>query len=61
MNPIPNHDDTGTAANNSKRNAAATEPEIYYSVYCNNCQTEVAALDMTDEVYYFYGCLASSS
>jgi hypothetical protein len=61
MNPIPNHDDTGTAANNSKHNAAATGPEIYYSVYCNNCQTEVAALDMTDEVYYFYGCLASSS
>jgi hypothetical protein len=32
---------------------------IYYTVCCANCQTTVAALDMTDEVYYFSGCLAS--
>lgn len=33
---------------------------IYYTVCCANCQTTVAALDMTDEVYHFSGCLASS-
>jgi E2F-associated phosphoprotein len=35
-------------------------PTVYYTVCCANCQTQVAALDMTDEVYHFYGCLASS-
>jgi len=34
---------------------------IYYAVACANCQTSVAALDMTDEVYHFYDCLAASS
>lgn len=34
--------------------------ETYYSVHCNNCYTEVAALDMTDEVYHFFGCLVSA-
>jgi hypothetical protein len=33
--------------------------EYYYQTVCANCQTQVAALDMTDEVYHFYGCLAS--
>ena len=33
---------------------------IYYTVCCANCQTTVAALDMTDEVYHFSGCLASA-
>ena len=33
---------------------------IYYAVSCANCQTMVAALDMTDEVYHFYDCLAST-
>lgn len=32
----------------------------YYTVCCAGCQTTVAALDMTDEVYYFHGCIASS-
>jgi hypothetical protein len=32
----------------------------YVRVNCANCQTQVAALDMTDEVYHFYGCLSSS-
>jgi len=32
----------------------------YYKVCCAGCETQVAALDMTDEVYHFYGCLASS-
>eukprot|EP00551_Chaetoceros_affinis_P011074 CAMPEP_0203664636 /NCGR_PEP_ID=MMETSP0090-20130426/2033_1 /ASSEMBLY_ACC=CAM_ASM_001088 /TAXON_ID=426623 /ORGANISM="Chaetoceros affinis, Strain CCMP159" /LENGTH=379 /DNA_ID=CAMNT_0050527969 /DNA_START=90 /DNA_END=1229 /DNA_ORIENTATION=- len=33
--------------------------DVYYSVYCNNCQTQVAALDMRDEVYHFFGCIVS--
>lgn len=33
--------------------------EMYYSVHCGYCQYEVAALDMTDEIYYFFGCIAS--
>ncbi|KAL7580024.1 hypothetical protein ACA910_005010 [Epithemia clementina (nom. ined.)] len=36
------------------------QEEIYYTVCCSNCQTQVASLDMRDEVYHFYGCLASS-
>lgn len=36
------------------------EDQKYYSVHCNNCQTQVAALDMKDEVYHFFGCLASA-
>jgi hypothetical protein len=37
-----------------------SDAEYYYQTVCANCQTQVAALDMTDEVYHFYGCLASS-
>lgn len=33
----------------------------FYAVECVTCRTQVAALDMTDEVYYFHGCLESSS
>lgn len=32
----------------------------YYSVHCGYCQYEVAALDMTEKVYYFYACIASA-
>ena len=32
----------------------------YFAVLCANCQTQVAALDMKDEVYHFHGCLESS-
>lgn len=35
------------------------DDRVYYSVYCNHCMTEVAALDMKDEVYHFFGCVAS--
>ena len=38
-----------------------TKPGEYYAVECAACRTQVAALDMTEEVYYFYGCLESSS
>ena len=34
--------------------------ELYYSVHCSYCQLELAALDMKDEVYYFFGCIASA-
>ena len=34
--------------------------EVYYSVHCLQCKTQVAALDMKEEVYHFFGCLASS-
>ena len=38
----------------------STEKELYYSVHCNSCKTQVAALNMTDEVYHFFGCLVSA-
>ena len=38
----------------------ADNPTIYYTVCCAHCHTTVAALDMTEEVYHFSGCLASS-
>jgi E2F-associated phosphoprotein len=37
----------------------ASDP-IYYAVSCANCHTQVAALDMRDEVYHFFDCIASS-
>jgi E2F-associated phosphoprotein len=41
--------------------SSSTEQDpIYYSVHCAGCQTQVAALDMSDEVYHFYDCLASA-
>lgn len=33
----------------------------YFRVLCGNCRTQVAALDMKEEVYHFHGCLESSS
>ena len=32
----------------------------YFPVLCGNCRTQVAALDMLEEVYHFHGCLESS-
>ena len=31
----------------------------YFPVQCGNCRTQVAALDMIEEVYHFHGCLES--
>ena len=45
------------AANNAKQKEE--ENDMYYSVYCNSCKTQVAALDMKDEVYHFFGCIVS--
>ena len=53
---------------NNRRALASQEQEegpeengtVYYAVCCADCDTTVASLDMTDEVYHFYGCLAST-
>ncbi len=34
--------------------------DTFYPVTCGNCGTNVAVLNMEDEVYQFFGCLASS-
>ena len=34
--------------------------QVYYSVHCASCQTQVAALDMKEEIYHFFGCLSSA-
>jgi hypothetical protein len=34
--------------------------DLYYSVHCNQCKAQVAALCMFDEVYYFFNCIAST-
>lgn len=44
----------------SSSNATESEKEAYYSVHCSYCRLELAALDMGDEIYYFFGCIASS-
>jgi hypothetical protein len=36
------------------------QDEVYHSVHCLQCRTQVAALDMKEELYHFFGCLASS-
>jgi hypothetical protein len=36
------------------------QDQVYYSVHCSTCRTQVAALDMEDEVYHFFACLASA-
>jgi hypothetical protein len=53
-------DSTSNNNGNGNDNETVTDrSEHYYQTVCANCQTQVAALDMTDEVYHFYGCLAS--
>lgn len=44
----------------SAQEQEAQEEGVYYTVCCANCQTQVASLDMSDEVYHFYGCVASA-
>ena len=50
---IPHNDDT---TNNNHEEKG----ELYYSVQCSYCHWEVAALDMKDEIYHFYGCIPSA-
>jgi len=54
---IPRED---TLEHNASSSNDGEKAVLYYSVHCSYCQWEVAALDMTDEVYYFYGCIASA-
>ncbi len=34
--------------------------DLYYSVHCKQCKSQVAALCMYDEVYHFFDCIAST-
>lgn len=51
---------TQIVAPDNQAASSNSEDPIYYATFCANCRTLVAALDMTDEVYHFYDCLASS-
>jgi E2F-associated phosphoprotein len=42
------------------RDSGGEAGRYYYAVNCSTCSTQVAVLDMSDEVYHFTGCLASS-
>ena len=58
-------DETATAAATTKvdddeGNGQGETTTVYYTVCCANCQTQVAVLDMTEEVYHFSNCLVSS-
>ena len=54
------HVDWGTklVLDNERGLVETTKEFEYYKVTCANCHTPVAALDK-EEVYHFYGCLAS--
>ena len=51
-------EEVSAEGNNTKKNEESNN-EMYYSVYCHSCRTQVAALDMKDEVYHFFGCIVS--
>lgn len=55
-------DDILQSSTNVTTNTAESSlaKEVYYSVHCSYCRLELAALDMNDEIYYFFGCIASS-
>jgi len=46
--------------NMQSSNTTESVKEANYSVHCSYCRLELAALDMDDEIYYFFGCIASS-
>jgi hypothetical protein len=48
------------AASPYREGGGENNTPLYYSVHCGYCQYEVAALDMSEEVYYFYACIASA-
>ena len=56
--PEPTVSTTTSSTNEGGENVTTTTQ--FYSVHCGYCQYEVAALDMTEEVYYFYACIASA-
>lgn len=59
LQPIPDDHHIKDASEGEDEDDFGNENEVYYSVYCNNCRTQVAALDMRDEVYHFFGCIIS--
>jgi len=50
---------SNTQKNTVPENDTNNDERAYFSVHCSNCKTVVAALDMKDEIYHFFGCLAS--
>lgn len=57
--PAENDPDPATQIVAPDHHPNSSEETIYYAVSCANCRTMVAALDMVEEVYHFYDCLAS--
>jgi E2F-associated phosphoprotein len=55
---VPMMEDPSTISNSSHN--LSPEQDFYYKVCCDYCSTHVAALDMKDEVYHFFGCMASA-
>lgn len=61
--PMPDripHDNDIVQNSTDTYNTHEEKKEIYFSVFCSYCRLELAALDMNDEIYYFFGCIASS-
>jgi len=50
---------TATVVDDRVAASNTSDQEAYFSVHCNKCLTVVAGLDMRDEVYHFFGCLAT--
>lgn len=57
---VPLDSPAGNEFQSSEIRYPSYEEGEYFPVHCARCQTQVAALDMTEEVYHFYGCLESS-
>ena len=47
-------------SNNEKVVIPSKAPKVYYPVLCHHCSTQVAVLDMEEEIYHFSGCVAST-
>jgi hypothetical protein len=58
--PEEQHDASASSSNHDTKENENDESESFYSVHCSYCRYEVAALDMKDEIYYFFGCIASA-
>jgi hypothetical protein len=54
---LPVLNDSGEPVNNHMNHYVKGE---YFPVLCQNCGTQVASLDMVEEIYHFHGCLESS-
>mmetsp|Transcript_9618 Transcript_9618/g.20840 ORF Transcript_9618/g.20840 Transcript_9618/m.20840 type:complete len:291 (+) Transcript_9618:85-957(+) len=67
VSKIATHNEVGEAVDEYNSSTYEKNPLLrakdgeYYAIECATCGTQVAALDMRDEVYYFHGCLESSS